>query len=121
MTAFILDLLILPSVFGISKQVGCSCCNANLTSAHYLGKLIAKLSGHTRSVEDLVISPDGQFMYSCSSDTSIRKWDLSSLEEVAIFEGHQTSVYRMTASFDDDILWSGRKSWSRMRSFNPFR
>jgi WD40 repeat protein len=72
-----------------------------------IGKSLGKLSGHTRSVEDLIISPDGAHLYSCSSDTTIRKWDLKTGEEIGVFVGHETSVYRLVASFDDDVLWSG--------------
>lgn len=72
-----------------------------------LGVLLDKISGHTRSVEDILIAPDGKSLYSCSSDTTVRKWDLVTGDELERYEGHDTSVYGMTAAFDDDALWTG--------------
>jgi WD40 repeat protein len=65
------------------------------------------VKGHRRSVEDVQITPDGLYLFSCSSDGTIRKWDVKTMEELCVFEGHQTSVYRMIALWEQDVLWSG--------------
>ncbi|KAJ3329872.1 hypothetical protein HDU91_003734, partial [Kappamyces sp. JEL0680] len=69
-----------------------------------VGTQLGKMTGHRRSVEDLEISPE--YLYSCSSDASIRKWSLATGEEVGQLLGHQTSIYKLAGSFDDEILWS---------------
>jgi WD40 repeat protein len=71
------------------------------------GKILGSLSGHSRSVEDLVISPCGRYLFSCSSDSTIRKWDLKEMEQILVLEGHLTSVYQLCANWDDEVLWSG--------------
>ncbi len=69
------------------------------------GSLIDKLQGHRGSVEDIEISPDGSFLR-CSSDSSVRKWDLQTGQDVCSLIGHQASVYRMVANWEDDVLWT---------------
>ena len=48
------------------------------------------LHGHKRVVDDLVT--DGEFLYSASSDGSIKKWSLQTDELVMTFSGHTTCV-----------------------------
>jgi WD40 repeat protein len=72
-----------------------------------VGRHLDSWSGHKRSVEDLIITPSGEHVYSCSSDSTVKKWDRATGEELASFVGHQTSVYSMFGLFDDDSLWSG--------------
>jgi WD40 repeat protein len=72
------------------------------------GKLLEMVKGHRRSVEHVLVSPEGAHLYSCSSDGTVRKWDRNTMEELGQFLGHQTSVYKMIALWEDDALWSGR-------------
>lgn len=44
-------------------------------------ELDALLLGHTESVSSLAFAPDGQRLASCSSDRTIRIWDVLSKEE----------------------------------------
>ncbi|MFB2969678.1 WD40 repeat domain-containing protein [Aerosakkonema sp. BLCC-F183] len=43
------------------------------------------LSGHSKKVNDLAISPNGNFMVSVADDTTLKVWNLSSLEVIATF------------------------------------
>jgi WD40 repeat protein len=83
------------------------------------GKLLGTLSGHTRAVEDMVITPDGKIMYSCSSDMTIRKWDLDLLQPVDILRGHLTTVFKLVLLFDDDSLWSVSADKTAIRWYLP--
>jgi WD40 repeat protein len=56
------------------------------------GALIALLKGHTAGVYKVCTSPCGQFAFSSSADSTVRKWDLQQLKEVAKAEGHSTLV-----------------------------
>lgn len=51
------------------------------------GEQPISLSGHSRKVNGLVISSNGNFMVSVSDDTTLKVWDLSSLEVIATFTG----------------------------------
>jgi WD40 repeat protein len=73
------------------------------------GALLQMVKGHRRSVEHVLVSPDGTHLYSCSSDGTVRKWDRNTMEELGQFLGHQTSVYKMMALWEDDALWSGNR------------
>ncbi|MGE3315781.1 MAG: protein kinase [Planctomycetaceae bacterium] len=46
------------------------------------------LNGHTKSINDLAISPDGRWLASCGHDQTVRVWDLSSGQEVKLINGH---------------------------------
>lgn len=83
------------------------------------GKLLGTLSGHTRAVEDMVITPNGKTMYSCSSDMTIRKWDLELLQPVDILRGHLTTVFKLVLLFDDDSLWSVSADKTAIRWYLP--
>ncbi|KAI9347040.1 quinon protein alcohol dehydrogenase-like superfamily [Obelidium mucronatum] len=82
------------------------------------GSLLQTWKGHTRPVESLVLSisqsddsatsPPSVFVFSGSSDTSIRKWDFKTGTEIAVLQGHLTSVYELRLEDDDgqQELWS---------------
>ena len=97
-TNSILDLLISLLAFGICLLVFVD---------SFIGARLDSWSGHKRSVEDILITPSGDHLYSCSSDSTVKKWDLKTGEELVSFVGHQTSVYAMFGLFDDDCIWSG--------------
>ncbi|KAJ3062803.1 hypothetical protein HDU98_001346 [Podochytrium sp. JEL0797] len=75
-------------------------------------------SGHTRPVESLVLevaesqdvgSAPSLHIYSASSDTSIRKWDLSTGTHLQTLSGHQTTVHSLLLTQQDGDtpeLWS---------------
>lgn len=68
---------------------------------------VGKWKGHFRTVECIRPDPSGRYLYSASSDRSIRKWDLQNgMKEVAMWEEHDTSVYDLYVT--EDELWSGK-------------
>ncbi|KAJ3001546.1 hypothetical protein HKX48_002814 [Thoreauomyces humboldtii] len=68
------------------------------------GEVVRSFKDHTRAVEDIVFSDDGLHLFSASSDTTIKKWDLGTGNLVATLQGHLTSVYVLALS--DGCLWS---------------
>ncbi len=65
---------------------------------------MATLKGHTRGVEDLAVDYASRILYSCSSDTTIRKWDIKTNALLGILDGHLTSVFSI--NFVEGNLWS---------------
>jgi WD40 repeat protein len=47
------------------------------------GKLIITLNRHTAPVNQLVFSPDGQYLFSASNDNTIIRWDLKAIQQMA--------------------------------------
>jgi hypothetical protein len=58
-------------------------------------QLKAKWQGHTGSVTQLVFSPGGSLIASASLDSTVRLWDSSTQEQVAVLE-HPGIVYGLT-------------------------
>jgi small GTP-binding protein len=61
---------------------------------------IMVLKGHTYSVWDVAITPDGKRAVSASSDNTLKVWDLDTGKNIATFKGHEDVVYG-TAVFPD--------------------
>jgi serine/threonine protein kinase/WD40 repeat protein len=56
-----------------------------------LGHRIALLAGHRQSVNSLLFSDDGNRVFTCSSDHTVRKWVLQE-SELPVFFGHGAAV-----------------------------
>ena len=71
---------------------------------------ITELRGHTDEVNCMKISPDHNFLYSCSDDFTVRKWSLLSdpIESKTLYS-HTSLVYTLDVSFNGDFLASGGK------------
>ncbi len=67
--------------------------NSKLKQFTIVGKEINKLEGHTDSVHCLVLLPNNQ-LASCSTDTTIRIWDLNKGKEINKLEGHTGDVWK---------------------------
>lgn len=78
----------------------------NLQSA----KLITTLNGHTKEVESVAISSDGQTLASGSLDETIKLWNLHSTQEIRTQNcGYLGGVHCITFSPDGQTLGSGHK------------
>merc|ERR1719223_2541113 len=53
----------------------------------------AVLRGHSGPVYATSFSPDHRFLLSCSADSSIRLWSLSTRHNVVLYESHQLPVW----------------------------
>jgi len=51
---------------------------------------VAKLEGHDKDLTDVVFSPSGKVLYSCSEDRTVIAWDVAHLKQLStIFESHK--------------------------------
>jgi len=69
--------------------------------------LIKTLAGHSSYVNYLVISPDGQTLFSGSADKTIKIWDLATGKPIRTLTGHSSSVNYLAISPDGKTLFSG--------------
>ena len=72
-------------------------------SSPYSGVLI----GHADSISSVSFSPDGTLLASGSSDSTIKLWDVSTQENIAILQGHTDAVNSVSFSPDGLLLASG--------------
>jgi WD repeat-containing protein 48 len=72
------------------------------------GKRIASLIGHTDNIRSLVVSDDGRYLLSASSDASIRLWSLGEQRCLHTFTHHSESVWSLHSSHPTlDVFYSG--------------
>lgn len=76
------------------------------------------LSGHGRRVNAIAVTPDGKFLITASTDSSLKVWELSSGQKVRTLEGHSDSVGAVTVSPDGERIISASadrtvKLWDR--------
>ena len=65
------------------------------------------LSGHAGSVHALVLSPDGQRLYTGSQDRTVRVWSTADGALLQTLQGHKSSVNALAVSADGQRLYSG--------------
>jgi WD40 repeat protein len=75
------------------------------------GKLVANLQGHARSVLCLAWTANGRTLISGSFDSSVRTWNTTTWQQIAVFTGHTDWVYDIAISPSDCILAS--TSWDK--------
>jgi WD40 repeat protein len=57
------------------------------------GKLVTKLKGHTQRVKCLAWTPDGTALISGSFDYSVRTWNTTTWQQIAVLTDHYHYVY----------------------------
>ena len=75
------------------------------------GALLRTLSGHSDSVFDVTVSPDGQFIISASWDKTLKVWDLETGKELRTLSGHSEFVHGVAVSPDGQFIISA--SWDK--------
>ena len=69
------------------------------------GALLLSLVGHSAAVRSLAFSPT--CVFSASSDGLVKRFSLSSGEEIRSFDGHTSEITALTAGFDGKTVYSG--------------
>jgi WD40 repeat protein len=80
------------------------------------GKLVANLEEHTWTVLCLAWTADGEKLISGSDDNSIRTWNTTTWQQIAVWTGQPGSVYGIAISPNGRILASA--SWDTARLWN---
>ncbi len=75
------------------------------------------LEGHTKNVTSVSFSPDGKYIASGSSDSTIKTWNTKTGKEVLTFKGHESPVFSIDWSPDSKSIVSGStngtiKTWN---------
>src|SRR5439155_12673191 len=75
------------------------------------GKVVAKLTGHTRAVTNVAFAPKGELLATASADQTVRIYDGKSFALKRTLEGHGDAVKGLAFSPDGKTLATG--SWDR--------
>ncbi len=81
------------------------------------GLLLSTLTGHIGLVNAVTVTPDGKFIISGSSDTTVKVWNLNTGAEVITFTGHNSSVNAVAVTPDGKRVISGEAD-STVRAWN---
>jgi WD40 repeat protein len=57
-----------------------------------VGGVAREFAGHDRGINDLAVTPDGQFLVTAGDDKTVRVWDAKTAAPVRSFQGHLTKV-----------------------------
>ncbi len=66
-----------------------------------------RLAGHKYAIESVAVTPDGCYVVSGSSDSTVRVWDWQSGQEVRQLTGHEGAVRSMAVTPDGRYVVSG--------------
>lgn len=64
-------------------------------------------TGHSETVSEVVVSADGKFLASASSDNTVKIWEIETGREVRTFAGHIAPIKALALSGDGKFLASG--------------
>uniref|UniRef100_A0A8D0D184 Notchless protein homolog 1 n=1 Tax=Sander lucioperca TaxID=283035 RepID=A0A8D0D184_SANLU len=70
-------------------------------------KPLARMTGHSALVNEVLFSPDARLLASASFDKSIKIWDGRTGKYLTSLRGHVASVYQVAWSADSRLLVSG--------------
>lgn len=75
----------------------------NIETAHQ----IKSWKGHSKTVNQLKISPDSKYLVSASNDCTIKIWNLQNAKEIKTLKGHSNAVKSIAISPDNKYIISG--------------
>ncbi|MGF1581671.1 MAG: WD40 repeat domain-containing protein [Gemmataceae bacterium] len=61
---------------------------------------VASLNGHTGAIYAVDISPDGKYLASVGSDTTVRLWDMKTHKLLRVIQGHTRSIWSVKFTRD---------------------
>ena len=64
--------------------------------------LVRTLSGHSKPVVTVALSPDGQFVASGSEDSTVRIWRMEDGKLVKVLQGHMAGMAVNVVRFSPD-------------------
>ncbi|KAG1453550.1 hypothetical protein G6F56_007542 [Rhizopus delemar] len=74
------------------------------------GERVGKLTGHTDNIRALLMSEDGKYILSGSSDTTIKMWSVGARRCLATYETHPDSVWSLYSNHPDlKTFYSGSR------------
>ncbi|ACK68538.1 serine/threonine protein kinase with WD40 repeats [Gloeothece citriformis PCC 7424] len=76
------------------------------------GGLLQQLKGHSKLINDVAFSPDGQILVSGSNDESLKVWDVISGQIIYHLQGHNAAVTCVSFSSDGRFIASGSRDQS---------
>jgi WD40 repeat protein len=68
------------------------------------GDHLKRFHGHVGAIHSVEVSDDEQFVFTGSSDTSIRMWDVSTSNCVRVFNGHKDWVMRLRVCMNKQVM-----------------
>ncbi|GJN91586.1 hypothetical protein Rhopal_004609-T1 [Rhodotorula paludigena] len=74
-------------------------------------KQVSRLGGHTDNIRAVLLSDDGKFLLSASSDSTVKLWSLAAQKCLHTFSHHADSVWSLTSQHPAlEIFYSGDRS-----------
>ena len=78
-------------------------------------------SGHTKPINAVVFSPDGNWLASGANDDTIKLWDRSTGHVLRTLYGHSSNVNTLAVSLDGKLLASGSGDMTSKREIPTFK